>query len=163
MARQVVKQPLGIPARTRYEDDLYSWVQEQVELLRAGRLGEVDAINIAEELADVGNEQFDKLESAFAVVTQHLLKWDHQPERRSRSWAATVREQRRRIDRVIRKNPGLKPHIAEALREGYADGRDRAIAETEMADETFPVACPYSFEEIMSRDITFEPALVAKS
>lgn len=163
MARQVVKQPPGTPARTRYEDDLYSWVQEQVELLRAGRLGEIDANNIAEELSDVGNEQFDKLESAFAVLTQHLLKWDHQPERRSRGWAATIREQRRRIERVLRKNPGLKPHLAEAMTEGYADGRDRAIAETELPDETFPLECPYSFDEIVSRGIAFEPTRVSKA
>jgi hypothetical protein len=37
-----------------YERDLYAWVQEQVALLRAGRLGEIDAENIAEEISDVG-------------------------------------------------------------------------------------------------------------
>ena len=55
-------------AATRYEDDLFTWVWEQVALLRAGRLSEVDAINVAEELSDVGNEQLDKLESAIAVL-----------------------------------------------------------------------------------------------
>ena len=41
--------------RTRYEDDLYTWVQKQVALLRAGRHDEVDALNVAEKLADEGN------------------------------------------------------------------------------------------------------------
>ena len=72
------------PARTGYKEDLHAWAREQAALLRAGRLGEVDAANIAEELDDVGNEQYDKLESALRVLLAHMLKWDHQPERRGR-------------------------------------------------------------------------------
>jgi hypothetical protein len=52
---------------------------EQAALLRAGRITEADALNIAEEeLDDVGNEQYDKLESALRVISVHLLKWDQQ-------------------------------------------------------------------------------------
>jgi hypothetical protein len=47
------------PDRTRrvpacYDRDLYSWAVEQAALLRAGRIIEADAGNIAEELDDVG-------------------------------------------------------------------------------------------------------------
>ncbi len=153
MARQVVKQPPEAPARTRYEDDLYSWVQEQVELLRAGRLGEIDANNIAEELSDVGNEQLDKLESALAVLAQHLLKWDYQPDLRSRSWQLTIREQRRRIERLLRKSPGLKAKLQEAIGDAYADGRDRALDETGLPDAKLPETCPYTFEALMTRAV----------
>lgn len=148
--------PAAAP-RARYQDDLYTWVFEQVELLKAGRLGEIDAVNIAEELADVGHEQYDKLESALAVLLMHLLKWDHQPERRSRSWVLTVREQRRRIGRVLKKNPGLKPHIAEATADGYLDGRDRASIETGIDDRSFPATCPYSWDDILNRPIEVDP------
>src|ERR1700733_6532712 len=85
--------------------DLYSWAVRQAELLRAGRLSEIDPVAIAEEIDDGGEEQYDKLESALRVLMLHLLKWDHQPERRSRSWTASVREQRRRVLRQLRKNP----------------------------------------------------------
>ena len=44
-------------AGARYDDDLYTWAVEQAALLRAGKLAEADALNIAEELDDVGNEQ----------------------------------------------------------------------------------------------------------
>ena len=79
------------------EADLYSWALRQAELLRAGRLSEIDPAGIAEEIDDVGDEQYDKLESALRVLMLHLLKWDHQPTMRSRSWTMTVREQRRRV------------------------------------------------------------------
>ncbi|RYE71367.1 MAG: DUF29 domain-containing protein, partial [Hyphomicrobiales bacterium] len=80
--------------RTRHEDDVYGWVQEQVASLRAGRIDALDLDSIAEELSDVGAEQYDKLESAVVVVLVHMLKWDHQPERRSRSWTQSIDEHR---------------------------------------------------------------------
>ena len=141
------------PPRTRYEDDLYTWVEEQVALLRAGRLSEIDALNIAEELADVGKSERRALESAIAVLTMHLLKWDHQPRLRSISWQATVEEQRSQVDRTLEDNPGLKPKLVEAMAEGYASGRRRAVAETALPYATFPETCPYAFDEMMTRPI----------
>jgi hypothetical protein len=38
----------------RYDRNLYSWAVEQAALLRAGRIADADARNIAEELDDVG-------------------------------------------------------------------------------------------------------------
>ena len=60
-------------ARARYASDLYGWATEQAALLRAGRIAEADAKNIAEELDDVGSEQCDKLESALRLILLHLL------------------------------------------------------------------------------------------
>src|SRR3954452_855418 len=88
----------GPPAeRVRYEDDLYTWVNEQVALLRAGRLDEIDAENIAEELAGVGRSETAKLRSILRVLVMHMLKWDQQPEFRARSWVHSIRDQRKRF------------------------------------------------------------------
>src|SRR3979490_2704135 len=98
----------GRAAQSRYETDFYTWAMEQASLLQAGRVSEVDAANLAEEVTDLGNEQYDKLQSALPVLLAPLLKWDHQPDMRSRSGESTVREQRRRVQRVLAKNPGLQ-------------------------------------------------------
>jgi len=66
----------------RCERALYGWAIEQAALLRAGRLEQADVLHIAEELDDVGSEQYDKLASTLRIVLIHLLKWDHQPPRR---------------------------------------------------------------------------------
>ena len=135
----------------RYDRDLYSWAVEQAALLRAGKIAEADARNIAEELDDVGNEQYDKLESALRVILLHLLKWDHQPEKRTRSWENTIAEQRYRALRQLSKNPSLKSTIEEATREGYKSGRLGASGETDMDLETFPEVCPYDWDTILNR------------
>ena len=50
------------PASTAplYERDLYAWAEEQARLLRAGRFEEVDRENVAEEILDVGRNEYDK-------------------------------------------------------------------------------------------------------
>ena len=69
MDRNAVGEKVEAPTK---EVDLYSWARKQAELLRAGRLAEIDPSAIAEEIDDVGEEQYDKLESALRVVMLHL-------------------------------------------------------------------------------------------
>ena len=152
MGRNVVRKEPGVPTK---RDDLYSWAVRQSELLRAGRLSEIDAAAIAEEIDDVGEEQYDKLESALRVLILHLLKWDHQPSMRSRSWTLTVREQRRRAERQLRKNPGLKSQVDEALEAAYEDARLEAANETGLSLRVFPVRRPFEYAELMERRIVW--------
>ena len=147
--REETKRPVAKGA------DLYSWALRQAELLRAGRLTEIDATAIAEEIDDVGEEQYDKLESAFRVLALHLLKWDHQPSMRSRSWTLTIREQRRRAERQLRKNPGLKSLVDEALEAAYEDARLEAASETGLPLSVFPVQRPFDYAEIVERSIVW--------
>ena len=73
----------------------------------------------------MGDEQYDKLESSLRVVMLNLLKWDHQPDRRSRSCTLSIREQPRSVLRQLRKNPGLTLAARRSdLREAYEDARD---------------------------------------
>src|SRR5271165_6658931 len=112
MGRNVARERAGTPVVKKA--DLYSWAVRQAALLREGRLTEIDAAAIAEEIDDVGEEQYDKLESALRVLMLNLLKWDHQTSMRSRSWTLTIRGQRRRAERQLRKNPGLRSQVEEA-------------------------------------------------
>jgi hypothetical protein len=141
----------------RYDRDLYTWAVEQAALLRAGKIAEADARNIAEELDDVGNEQYDKLQSALRLILLHLLKWDHQSERRSRSWHLSIRVHRKRALHVLRKNPGLKSVAEEAMTEAYDLARTEAAAQTLLEEDRFPFDCPYSWNEIMERPIDWPP------
>ena len=135
-----------------YQRDLYAWVEEQVRLLRAGRLSEIDAENIAEEIADVGSNEYDKLESALRVLLTHMLKWDHQAEKRSRSWENTITEQRYRTQRQLRKNPSLKSQLNEIVHDAYLSARLAASSETEQEVDTFPAECPYDWDTILTRE-----------
>lgn len=144
--------------RTRYADDLYTWAQEQVALLRAHRFDEIDAEQVAEELEDLSRREFSKLYSCLRVLLMHMLKWDQQPEHRTPSWIYSIREQRRRYDRLLQESPGLKSRLEEALADAYPDARDWAADETHLPPEEFPSACPYSWDEIRERPFDLDSA-----
>lgn len=45
----------------------------------------------------------------------HLLKWDHQPERRTRSWALTIQDAQVKVARLLNENPSLKGALSELV------------------------------------------------
>ena len=134
--------PADRPPAAEYWDDFYSWLMEQAAHLRAGHWEALDRENLAEEIESLGREQFKKLESALRVVILHLLKWDHNEDRRSRSWALSVREHRRRVHRQLRRSPGLKPQLDEALEGAYEDARLEASSETGLPLKILPRKLP---------------------
>src|SRR5580698_261475 len=133
--------------------DLYSWAVRQADLLRARLLSEIDPVAIAEEIDDAGEEEYYRLESALRVVMLHLLKWDHQRDRRSRSWLLSIHEDRRRVHRQLRRSPGLKSQLDEALEGAYEDARLEASSETGLPLKIFPRDLPFDYTEVMERPI----------
>ncbi|ADE13374.1 protein of unknown function DUF29 [Nitrosococcus halophilus Nc 4] len=118
--------------------DFYGWTQETVEKLRQGKFSEVNMDDLIEELEDMGRSERRALESRLTVLLMHLLKWKHQPDRRGRSWAATISNQRLRVARLLRDNPSLKQHFAQIGIEAYESAVLDAVAETELDKDTFP-------------------------
>jgi Domain of unknown function DUF29 len=150
-----IKDNVGLaPSPTDYEDDFYGWLMEQARYVRDGRWDAVDRENLAEEIESLGREQFNKLESSLRVLMLHMLKWDHQPQKRSRSWALTVRTQRLEVEDVLSDNPSLKPRIAEAMARGYRKARVEAAKETELDEHVSPASCPYDWDEVMGRELS---------
>ena len=141
---------LGI-ATASYEGDYHAWTVEQAAALRAGRLSELDVQNLAEEIDDLGKAEFGKLSSSYRVILLHMLKWDHQPERRTRSWVGSIETHRIRLDIVLGDNPSLKGSQPEAIARGYREARVKAAAETGQDKGSFPKECPYSPDDIMNR------------
>ena len=90
-----------------------------------------------------------KLVSRLGVLLGHLLKWELQPERRSRSWFLSVREQRRAITRLLEQNPSLRSRLEEALEDGFQAGVDLVLRETELALRTLPQSSPWSLAQAL--------------
>lgn len=135
-----------------YETDFYAWTQEQAELLRTGRTNEIDLTNMIEEIETMGRSERRALETSMGRLLQHLLKWQFQPMLRSRSWALTIRNQRRELEKILRDNPSLKSKLAEIFSEAYVTARGWAEAETGFSEATFPAHCPWTLEEVIQPD-----------
>ena len=140
---------------TRYEADVHAWAMEQAELIRLGRFHDLDIDHLADEVQDVARRERNELVSRLGLVFQHLLKWDHQPERRRASWARTIREQRLQVDEWLDEAPSLRVHLPTLCDRAFRQGRVAALNETGLPDTAIPDANPHTWDEVMTRPIAW--------
>ncbi|EAA7382360.1 DUF29 domain-containing protein [Salmonella enterica subsp. houtenae] len=138
--------------RSIYTSDYYGWTQQQAELLRAGKLGDLDVNNLLEELESIGGSERRELESRLEVLFMHLLKWTYQPNFRGKSWTLTIKEQRRKIARRLEKSPSLKRELSEMAVESYGDAILSAARETGLDEENFPPEMPWTLADALRED-----------
>jgi hypothetical protein len=136
----------------QHDQDFYTWAKQNAQLLRSGQAEQADWEHIAEELEDMSGSRESELESRLGILLAHLLKWVYQSERRGKSWQYTIEEQRRRVKRVIKKNPGLKSYLDEAFENAYGDARLMAARETKLEKETFPEKSPFTIKQSLDDD-----------
>lgn len=132
-----------------YKTDFYAWTQKQVELLRHQKWSELDLPNLVEEIESLGKQQQSELRNRLSILINHLLKWEYQSQKRSRSWFSTIRVQRIDIIDLLAENPSLKPYLKEGLEKAYQKGVALAAGETNLSERTFQKNCPYTIEQIL--------------
>jgi hypothetical protein len=133
-----------------HDRDFYGWVEQQCAALRDHDSSRLDWDGLKEELEALGRQEYRELVSRLGVLLGHLLKWQLQPERRSRSWFLSVREQRRAIARLLEQNPSLQPRLDGALEDGFQSGVDLVLRETDLALRALPAVSPWSMEEALN-------------
>ena len=134
---------------TLYNSDFYGCTKTQAQLLREEKWETLDKLNLIEEIETLGRQERRELTNRLALLLGHLLKWQHQPEKRSNSWLATIREQRTQIKRILADSPSLKSYLEEAFLLSYQDGINLAVKETNLPYETFPENCHYEITQIL--------------
>ena len=133
-----------------YETDFYLWTQQQAALLRQGEFNRIDLdlANIAEEIESMGKRDRRSLGSYLQNVLLHLLKWQHQHERRGTSWRMSIRNGRYQVQRLLSESPSLKSQLPAIVEEEYSPARENAADETGLPLTTFPEQCPFTVEQI---------------
>ena len=138
---------------TLYDTDFYAWANEQAALLRAGRFSVSDIANIAEEIESLGKCEKRELVSRLAVLLMHLSKWRFQPNKRGKSWRLTIETQRADTLEHLAENPSLRSQIDDVLKASYRRARAEAAHETGLDPDTFPVVCPWTYDEIVDHNL----------
>ena len=136
-----------------YNTDYYTWAMTNAELLKEDKLDEIDYINLAEEVKDLGNSEYYRLVSFLANLLSHIYKWDNQPDLRTKSWNLTIYNSVKQIIKTIKSNPGLKSKIGLAFEDAWTDAVD--ILSKDIKDESvldlIPDNCPYSFADVVKK------------
>jgi hypothetical protein len=144
--------------KTDWEELVYTRAESDVlrEIMAAFDRGDVVDGNAGlEELLDAMSGREDhQLESRLIVLMAHILKWHTQPP--TRSWASTIRTQRRALARLRRRAPRytqeriLRDFWEEVLKEAIADATD------EMGQP--PAVDTLTWEEVFETEYTLPAA-----
>ena len=137
-----------------YETDYHRWLEVQADLLREGRLEDIDAVNLVEEFDELAVGERASVESHAETVIEHLLKLEHSPaERPRRGWRLTVARHRGRLAKRL--TASLRNRLQQSLEDVYRDGRRVAVIGLEVDQvraEALPVQSPYTLEQILDPD-----------
>jgi hypothetical protein len=140
-----------------YELDFNAWIAAQVDLLRAGRTGDIDAPHLIEELEDMGKSNLRELQSRLVILVAHLLKWQFQlhalserwQEFEGKSWRDTIIEQRAQIAALLDESPSLKQALPDALQRAYPKARSLALKQTGLPEVSLPSQCIYGPDVVL--------------
>lgn len=132
-----------------YEQDFALWSEKMADLIAAKRFEDLDIDNLVEEIRDLSKRERDRLLSSVRLILHHLLKWDHQPEKRSRSWQITIERERKNLDLYLEDSLSLKRYFCqEWVNKMYLTARLDAMKDTEI---DMPQDCSYSLQDVVER------------
>jgi hypothetical protein len=140
-------QPADDLADLYYRDET-GWVEQMAALATDGSVEALDLPHLSEYLTDMANRDRREAVQRLMVLLVHLLKWEHQPDHRSRSWDLTIREQRDEL-RELLESATLRNHAAAELGAVYRKAVRRAAVETDLPEDSFPTECPYTLGEAL--------------
>ena len=134
-----------------FEVDETAWLEETAELVRGKRFDQVDSTNLAEYLTDMARRDRREVFSRLVVLLSHLLKWEHQPDRRGGPWRATILEQQRELRSVLESGT-LRNHGEAVFAKAFSDARRQAAAEIEQEASVFPEVCPWTLDVVIGEE-----------
>jgi hypothetical protein len=139
-----------------YERDVLAWSQHQADLLRrvgrGERVNDVDWVQIAEEIEDVGLSELHSVESFLNLMMVHLLKIQAWPDSGDADhWGAEIvafqRNARRRFTPSMRQRIDLQALYGDALDQLRAGNR-RSNAPRPWADGN-----PFTLDQLLNESV----------
>jgi Domain of unknown function DUF29 len=132
-----------------YLEDETAWLDLTSRLVAEGRFHEVDAASLSEYLSDMAIRDRREVMSRLVVLLTHLLKWDHQPAKRTANWESTILTQRNDLQDIFQSRT-LRNHALDILDSAYVRAVRLAAIQTRLPEQSFPTTCPYSLSDLLA-------------
>jgi hypothetical protein len=133
----------AIETKLLYEQDFALWITDTVAKLKSGDIDRLDLENLIEEVAALGRAERHELENRLRRLLEHLLKRCYVDSAYDNcGWQLTIREQRDRLQRLLKQSPSLRRALLEDLPEAYMFALQQV--RIEYARVAFPDRYPFS-------------------
>ncbi|MSV29727.1 MAG: DUF29 domain-containing protein [Bryobacterales bacterium] len=150
---------MGTATKTLYDTDFVEWSAHTAQLVRAGRLDEVDLENLAEEIEGLGKRDRWAVHAQLRRLLLHQIKRRIQPEREGASWRRSILNSQERITSSVKDSPSLKPFFEKDLRGIYTRAVRAAFLETGVKTANLPEICPFTMDQLLEDfDLDWPPS-----
>ena len=132
-----------------YHTDETAWLEQMAALAATGETSALDLGHLSEYLSDMAKRDKREVLHRLVRLLVHLLKWEYQPEKRTRSRELTIQEQREELQELLESGT-LRNYADQELGKAYQKAVRRAAVETDLTEEAFPRESPYTLEQALS-------------
>jgi hypothetical protein len=140
---------MGAATKLLYDTDFVEWTTRAADLLRRGRIAELDLENVAEEIADLGKGERSAVRSQLRRMLLHLVKLRMRPERAGAGLRGSIAGARTEILDHFANSPSLRKHAQINLQRVYREAVELADA----ADPDIPEDCPYTLHALVDGNL----------
>jgi hypothetical protein len=145
-------------AEILHDTDFYAWTREQAAQLRRYKPNSVDWKHLAEEVEDLGSEQFNTVLSQLRNLLSHLLKAAYSTdENLIRHWKDEMIEFH--ASAIRRYTKAMRRRAEPQLGKEWRTARKRAASGLGRKVHEFPETCPFSLGELLDEDFDIEQAI----
>ena len=149
---------MGALVKTLYETDYLEWTARTAQLIREGRLDEIDLETLAAEIDDLGRNLQSAVKSQLRRMLMHLVKQRIHPERDGASWRASIASAQAELLDHIADSASLRRFARTVLDDVYHDAVRIGLLETGIeehaADLDLPARCPYTLDQLLAKDVS---------
>ncbi|MGK7928742.1 MAG: DUF29 domain-containing protein [Spirulina sp.] len=136
-----------------YDIDDYQWLEETIELLKLGRLDELDIEHLIEELEALAKKDRATVKSLLRQIIIHILLlqyWSEEYDRNSNHWRSELINFRDQLEDLLTTN--LTKYLSENLEISYQKAVKYVYNKTDNRVRDLPEQCPYTLEELLDSD-----------
>ena len=126
--------------------DPHQFLIDHGEELEQGIIKEENVSDIFDFILEMSIRDIREVKSYLTILYLHLLKYQYQFHRQSKSWIDSIRYSSSAVLEIIESSKALRNKIDDILiNKAYELGRNKAIAETGMNSANFPKSIPNEF------------------
>lgn len=135
-----------------FENDLNSWLCEELSILGIEEADKYDISAIAKEIEGLRHSTPKELGSCFRLILLHFFKMAYHPEGQQMSWKITILLQRKNLIDCIEANPIPRDDVDDAIKTAYEEARILASNGTGIQYDALPEQCPWTFEQLIDNE-----------
>ncbi len=135
-----------------YEKDYYQWIHATINLLKEGKLEQLDRENLIEEIGDIAFKEEETIDINLRALLTELLKYKYYQSDLSGMELSKIYDYQNNIIDIIDFSPSLMEYLEEIFEENYQLAREFATIETDLPLDTFPIIAPMSATTILTEN-----------